>query len=67
MLSPDNARVLFSLGLVFTNKGQYDRGIEFLDEPFNFGLSAPYNNLGLAYLRPDVITTPWSRWKGPFR
>ena len=31
MLSPDNARVLFSLGLVFTNRGQYDRGIEFLE------------------------------------
>ena len=52
MLSPDNARVLFSLGLVFTNKGQYDRGIEFLNEPFNFGpISSTYNNLGLAYLR----------------
>ena len=67
MLS-DNARVLFSLGLVFTNKGQYDRGIEFLERAIQLRpyLAPPYNNLG-SISGPDVITTPWSHWKGPFR
>ena len=53
-LSPDNARVLFSLGLVFTNQGQYDRAVEVLERAIQLRLylAPPYTNLFLwAYLR----------------
>lgn len=52
-LSPDNARVLYSLGLVFANAGQYDRAAEFLERAIQLrpSLVPPYGNLGLAYLR----------------
>ena len=52
-LSPDNARVLYSLGLVSANAGQYDRAAEFLERAIQLrpSLVPPYGNLGLAYLR----------------
>ena len=69
MLSPDNARVLFSLGLVFTNKGQYDRGIEFLERAIQLRpyLAPPTTIWAWRISGPDVITTPWSPLEGPFR
>ena len=69
MLSPDNARVLFSLGLVFTNRGQYDRGIEFLERAIQLSAyqSRPTTIWASRISERDVIATPWAHWKGSFQ